>query len=236
MALLATILTSIDCRGALSRKYEYEEDIYLALDGSATVYVSAAVPALVALRGVDLPLDPTARLDRHVVSGLFESADAHVASVTLSRRDRRRYVHVRLDVPDIRRLNQSPAFSWSTYRFDQQDGGIGYSQTVTASAAREVGNVGWSGRELVAFKLHLPSRVPFHNAPSRSIERGNIIVWDQPLADRLRGVPVDIQVQIERQSILFRTLSLFGMMMVLVAATFAGLIWMLRRRGARQQA
>ena len=52
MALLATIATSIDCSGVLSRKYEYEEDIYLALDGSATVYVNAAVPALVALRGV----------------------------------------------------------------------------------------------------------------------------------------------------------------------------------------
>ena len=90
---------------------------------------------------------------------------------------------------------------------------------------------GWTGRELVAFKLHLPSRVTFHNAPSRSIERGNIIVWEQPLADRLKGVPVDIQVRMEPQSILFRTLSLFGLMMLLVAATFAGFIWMLRRRG-----
>jgi hypothetical protein len=231
MALLVAIALSIDCSSVLSRKYEYEEDVYLALDGSATVYVNAAVPALVALRGARLPLDPRARLDRDLVSGFFESPDAHVASVTLSRRDRRRYVHVRMDVPDIRRLNHSPAFAWSTYQFNAKDGVMAYTQTVNASMSQDVGNVGWSGRELVAFKLHLPSRVPFHNAPSRSIERGNIIVWDQPLADRMKGVPVDIQVRMEPQSILFRTLSLFGLMMLVVAATFAGFIWLLRKRG-----
>ena len=231
MALLAAIATSIDCSGVLSRKYEYEEDIYLALDGSATVYVNAAVPALVALRGAALPLDPTARLDRGLVSSWVESPVSHVASVTLSRRDRRRYVHLRVDVPDLRRLNESRAFAWSAYRFDAEAGAIAYTQTVTASASKPVGDVGWTGRELVAFKLHLPSRVTFHNAPSRSIERGNIIVWEQPLADRLKGVPVDIQARMEPQSILFRTLSLFGLMMLLVAATFVGFIWMLRRRG-----
>ncbi|MGH9383653.1 MAG: hypothetical protein ACRD2N_05140 [Vicinamibacterales bacterium] len=231
MALLTTIATSIDCSGVLSRKYEYEEEIYLALDGSATVFVNAAVPALVTLRAARLPLDPRARLDRRVVADFFESPVSHVASVTLSRRDRRRYVHVRIDVPDIRQLSRSPAFAWSAYRFDSRDGVMAYAQTVNASAERDVGNVGWSGRELVAFKLHLPSRVPFHNAPSRSIERGNIIIWDQPLADRVTGVPVDIQVQMEPQSILIRTLTLFGLMMLVVAATFVGFIWVLRRRG-----
>jgi hypothetical protein len=236
MALLATIAISIDCSGVLSRKYEYEEEIYLALDGSATVYVNASVPALVALRGVTLPVDPRAKLDRDVVANVFESPVAHVASVTLSRRDRRRYVHVRIDVPDIRRLNESPPFAWSTYRFESRDGAIAYTQLVNASLARDVGDIaGWSGRELAAFKLHLPSRVTFHNAPSRSTERGNIIIWDQLLADRLKGVPVDIQVSMEPRSILFRTLSLFGLMMLLVAATFAGFIWSLRRKGERQK-
>ena len=231
LALLATIATSIDCRGVLSRKYEYEEEIYLALDGSAIVYVNAAVPALVALRSATLPLDPRALVDRRVVAAFFDSPVSQVTSVTLSRRDHRRYVHVRIDVPDIRRLNQCPAFAWSAYHFDSRDGLVSFAQTVAAPAARDVGEVGWNGRELVAFKLHLPSRVPFHNSPSRSIERGNIIVWEQPLADRMRGVPVDIQVQMEPQSILFRTLTLFGLMMMAVAATFVGFIWMLRRRG-----
>lgn len=236
MALLATIATSIDCSGGLSRKYEYEEEMYLALDGSATVYVNAAVPALVALRSASLPLDPRARLDREVVSNFFQSPVSHVASVTLSRRDHRRYVHVRIDVPDVRRLSQSPAFAWSSYLFNPEGDALAFAQTIGAAEIRTVGDVGWTGRELVAFKLHLPSRVSFHNAPSRSVERGNIIVWDQPLADRMGGVPVEIQVRMEPQSILFRTLSLFGLMMLVVAATFAGFIWYLLRKGTRQKA
>ena len=41
-------------RTAGEEAYEYEEELYLGLDGSATLNVNASVPALVALRGVDL--------------------------------------------------------------------------------------------------------------------------------------------------------------------------------------
>ena len=101
----------------LSRKYEYEEEVYVDLDGSATVYVNAAVPALVALRGVDLPIDPGARLDRQQVRALFESPVTRVANVSTSRRDGRRYVHVRLSVDDIGRLSEAGMFAWSRYHF-----------------------------------------------------------------------------------------------------------------------
>ena len=77
----------------LSRKYEYEEEIYVDLDGSATVYVNAAVPALVALRGVDLPVDPTARLDRQDVRAFFESPVTSVANVS-TRNQSRKYFRV----------------------------------------------------------------------------------------------------------------------------------------------
>ena len=90
-------------------KYEYDEDVFLALDGSATVYVNASVPALVALRGVALDVDPRARLDRNDVRALFESPVVEVVSVTTSRRDNRRYVHVRIEVDDIRRLQRGRA-------------------------------------------------------------------------------------------------------------------------------
>ena len=63
----ALLLLSACSVNPLSRKYEYEEETYVNLDGSATVYVNAAVPALVALRGVDLPHDARARLDRNDV-------------------------------------------------------------------------------------------------------------------------------------------------------------------------
>jgi hypothetical protein len=215
----------------LSRKYEYEEEIYVNLDGSATVYVNAAVPALVALRGVDLRVDPAARLDRNDVRAIFETPVTDVANVTTSRRDGRRYVHVRVEVDDVQRLAEAPPFAWSSYRLTQAGDAAEYRQRVGASAGAAVPDVGWTGSELVAFRLHLPSRVTFHDSPSREIRRGNIIVWEQPLAERLRGTPIEITVRMDRESILANTLLLFGAMIVLVALTFAGFVWFIRSRG-----
>jgi len=151
--LLIASLASIACGSVIARKYEYEEEIFLALDGSATVYVNASVPALVALRGVALPLDPRARLDRTVVRDLYESAVSHVASVTTSRREGRRYVHLRLTVPDVRRLGEAPPFAWSKYQYHEQEGQYEFTQTMGAAANQSVGNVGWEGSELIAYAL-----------------------------------------------------------------------------------
>ena len=111
-------------------------------------------------------------------------------------------------------LAEAAPFAWSTYQLDRSDSVVTYQQTLGPSAGKAVGDVGWRGDELVAFRLHLPSRVPFHNSPSHEIERGNIIVWQQLLTDRLKGQPVSIEVQMERQSILTRTLTLFALTIV----------------------
>jgi hypothetical protein len=230
-ATLAALVATACGSNVFSRKYEYEEDIYLALDGSATVYLNASVPALVALRGLDLDVSPHARLDRIAVRTMFESPAAHVESVTASRRDNRRYVHLRIHVPDVSRLHDVAPFAWSRYVVNRDDAIIRYRQTLGPAAARDVGDVGWTGRELVAIRLHLPSRVPFHNSPSREIQRGNIIVWEQALGDRVRGQPLDIEAHMETQSILVHTLALFGSMVMLAAFTFGIVIWLVMRRG-----
>ena len=43
-----TIVSSEACAGTatLFRQYEYEEEVYLSLDGSATIYVNSSIPAL----------------------------------------------------------------------------------------------------------------------------------------------------------------------------------------------
>jgi hypothetical protein len=234
-ALIVVIVTaaviSASCRSAFSREYEYEEDVYLALDGSATVYVNASIPALVALRGLDLDPNPRARFDRAAVRRMFETPYTHVASLTSSRRDNRRYLHVRLDVADVARLGAAAPFAWSQYVVARDGDLLKYRQTVGPAAGRDVGNVGWTGAELVAIRLHLPSRVPFHNAPSKEIERGNIIRWEQRLSDRIKGEPIAIEAHMETQSILARTLALFGSMVALAALTFAVAIWLVMRRG-----
>jgi hypothetical protein len=228
---LLLAISAASCRSVFSRKYEYDEDVHLSLDGSATVYVNAAIPALVALRGLDLDVDPRARLDLDAVRAAYETPVSHVASATGSRRDNRRYVHLRIDVSDIRRLAEAPPFGWSRYALDRTEDLVIYRQTVRGAAGRDVGNVGWDGDEIVAFRLHLPSRVPFHNSPAREIERGNIIVWDQKLTDRREGIPIDIEVRMEPESILIRTLMLYGLTILLAGATFALAIWWTVRQG-----
>lgn len=222
------VLASIACGNVIARKYEYEEELYLNLDGSALVYVNASVPALVALRGARLPVDPAARLDRTMVRDYFASPVTRVASVTTSRREGRRYVHLRLEVDDIRRLGEAPPFSWSTYRYLEGDT-FEYGQQMQASA-QGAGNPGWDGDELVAVRLHLPSVITYHNSPSRRVERGNIVVWEQPLAERMKGTPLTLEARMEKESILFRTLALFAAMAVLVVLTFIAAIWFVRSR------
>lgn len=233
VVLLMLALTLAGCRSVLSMQYEYDEEIYLELDGSATVYVNASVPALVALRGAPLDPDPRARLDRNEVRAFFESPVTEVESVTTSRRDNRRYVHVRLNVTDIRRLHEAAPFAWSRYALGESGDLTVLRQTIGPVAGRDVGDVGWDGSEMIAFRYHLPSRIPFHNAPSRAIERGNIIRWEQPLASRLKGEPLAIEVHMENESILMQTLALFALTMVAALTTLGVAVWfVMRRKGA----
>src|SRR6516162_6337223 len=109
VALAATI--AVGCAsGGLFRQYEYEEDIYLSLDGTATVFVNSSVPALNALRGTSLDTSPTARLDREAVRRFYSTPVTHVTQISQSRRNGRRFLHVRLDVEDVRRLGATAPF------------------------------------------------------------------------------------------------------------------------------
>ncbi len=231
LTVLAAALAGAACGNVITRKYEYEEDVYLDLDGSATVYVNAAVPALVALRDAPLPLDPAARLDRNDVRAYYQGPGVRVASVSTSRRAGRRYVHLRLEVDDIRALSRLAPFAWSAYGMVEKDGLWVFTQQMTSAAGKAAGNVAWQGDELMAVRLHLPSRVPFHNAPSKTIERGNIITWEQLLTARAKGEPLAIEVHLERESILFQTLALFAGMALLALASLALLVWWAWRKG-----
>ena len=230
--VIAAALVLTACGGRLVKKqYEYEEELYLALDGSATLNVNASVPALVALRGVDLNPSPRARFDRERIRAFFDGPEVTVTALSSSRRYGRRFVHVSMDVADVRALPRVAPFSWATYRFGREGDIFEFKQGIGAPAAKPVGDVGWDGSELVAFRIHVPSRIAYHNAPSHRTERGNIVEWEQTLADRMRGTPVDIDVQMETQSILARTLLLFGSTIVAAFATLAAIVWWIARRG-----
>jgi hypothetical protein len=230
-----TVASTIACGGGLFRQYEYEEEMYLSLDGSATVYVNSSIPALNALRGSTFDLSPAARIDRAAIRRFFTTPVTRVTRLSTSRRSNRRFVHVRLDVDDVKRLGAAAPFAWSSYQFGKDGGIYVYRQAIDASAGKDVGNVGWTEQELVAFRMHLPSKIVYHNTLS-NVGRGNILAWEQLLVDRLRGTPLTLDARMEAQSILYRTLWLFGATLVAVAISFGLVIWWLVRRGARTPA
>lgn len=215
------------------KQFEYEEDITLALDGSATVIVNASIPALVALRGLPLEPEPTARLDRGLLRRLYEAPGVDVTRVSRPwRRRGRRFVQIRLDVADVRALASAAPFSWSTYALESDGNLMTYRQVVGPAANPSLTTaVSWAGTELVAVRLHLPSRIVFHNAPSRAVERGNILSFEQTLADRLAGQPISIEVRMEPQSILRRTLTVFGAAVAAALSVLLAAVYWVWRRG-----
>src|SRR4029453_5159204 len=82
-----------------------------------------------------------------------------------------------------------------------------------------------TGREVVAFRMHVPSRIVFENATS-NVQRGNILAWEQPLADRVAGVPLKLEVDMEPESILHSTLLLFASTVAAAGTSFGlGRFW-----------
>jgi hypothetical protein len=229
------IATGCSGAGVFKQEYEYEEELYLSLDGSATLNVNASVASLVALRGADLDPDPRAHIDRTRVRALFEGEGGR-ASVSLARRDGRRFVHVSIRADDVRQVSRLAPFAWSAYRFDRRGDIFEFRQVVGPSANGKGGAIQWTGEEIVAFRLHLPSEIVFHNAPSGDVERGNILEWEQPLTERLAGRPVNIEVDLESESILYTTLLLFGSTIVAAAAALALIVWWIARRGRESEA
>jgi hypothetical protein len=231
-AALITAAGAVACGGAgIVKQYEYDEDIYLAVDGSATIYVNASIPALVNLRGMDLDTRATAQVDRVKIRARFTTPVTRVVRVSRWRRFGRQFVQVRLAVDDITKLGAAPPFSWATYQIARRDGLIVYRQTLGASDGRPVGEVGWKGTELVAVRVHLPSRVRYHNAGADNLKRGNILVWEQSLADRQAGKPLDIEARIEETSILRTTLLLFAISGALALLALALIVWWVIRTG-----
>lgn len=224
--------------GAFKPDYEYEEELYLSLDGSATLNVYASAASLAALRGAPIDPDPRARVDLEAVRAFF-GAPARPVAASLSRRDGRRFVNVSVETDDLDELSRLAPFAWSSYRFGRRDDVLEFRQTV-GGGTREPGagirDPAWTGSEIVAFRVHLPSEIHFHNAPSGEILRGNILVWEQPLADRLAGRPLELQVNLEPTSILARTLLLFAGTILAAAAALAGVIWWISRRGRDEAA
>lgn len=236
--------------GLLTTEYEYEEDLTLSMDGSGTLSVNASVPALIALRGLALSADLRARADqvREQVGAAYASDQTRVGRVSTWTRHGRRFIGVRIAIDNVRTLPQVAAFSWASYDLHQEGEQVVFRQRLSKPASSAApASLGLTGNELVAFRLHLPARIRFQNSrwldrdESRPASRGNIVTWEQRFEDRLKGQPIAyaedrtpdvMEVRMDRESILYRTLWLFGIAFAAAILVLAGLIWLTMRRGA----
>lgn len=255
LAFVLSAILAIACNGGLSSplgtEYEYEEDLTLSLDGSARLVVNASIPALVALRGLKLPVDVKTRADqlKEEVRSAYASDQTRVGRISTWVRHGRRFVGINIAVSDVRTLPKVAAFSWASYDLHQEGEQVVFRQTLSKPMAPGLVASGLTGNEVVAFRLHLPARIRFQNSryldknESRPAARGNIVTWEQRLADRLQGQPIAyaedkkpdvMEVRMDRESILYRTLWLFGIAFAAALVVLAGLIWLTMRRGSSQ--
>ena len=240
-------------RGPLGPEYEYEEDLTLRLDGSATLIVNASVPALVALRG--LPLNPELRTRgdqlKNQLQDLYTSPYTKVGRISNWTRHGRRYVGIHLTVSDVRQLPKVAPFSWAKFELREEGEQVVFRETLSrpAAAPDALAKARLAGDDIVAFRLHLPARIRFQNShyldrpESRPASRGNILTWEQRLGQRLDGKPIAyaadrtpdvMEARMDRQSILYRTLWLFGLAFLAALLAIAGLVWLTMRRAGHE--
>jgi hypothetical protein len=137
----------------------------------------------------------------------------------------------------VKKLPACGPLAWSSYALAPiEGGGLRYQQHVGAAASADPGAVNWTGNEIVAFKLHLPSRIRDHNVKlldgtNGTIERGNILTWAQTLADRRAGKPLAIAVDMDQTSILHTTLWLFAGAFGAAVLLLVVMIWLVIRKG-----
>ncbi|HEY2435524.1 MAG TPA: hypothetical protein VGI12_22835 [Vicinamibacterales bacterium] len=252
-ALLATVLAAAvaacGIANPLAPDYEYEEDLTLSLDGSASLVVNASVPALDALKSMSLDADVAAGADpiRDELRARYTSPYTSVGRISTWTRHGRRFVGIHLTIPDVRVLPKAALFAGRSYELRPEGALLTFRQTLAQPTAPTVTLPPWRGDEVVAFRLHLPARIRYQNSryldrnESRPSARGNIVVWEQRLSERLKGKPIAyaedrtadvMEVRMDRESILYRTLWLFGIAFAAALLVLAGLIWLTMRRGA----
>ena len=244
-ALGLLMLVSAGCSNPLGVEYEYEEQLYLEVDGSAELVVDSSIAALVALRDLPLNADPSVPVDRDQVREAYSAPGC--GEVTVNRpwtRDGRRFVQVVLEQHDVRNFANCPPVAWSTFSLEREEtdeiGVIHYSQVLGPPTPGDPGQVNWDGSELVGFKLHSPSRIVYHNV--RRLEdgepgqpdRGNILTWEQTLADRRAGQQLHMDVRMLATSTLNRALVLFAGAFAAAVLAIVTIVWVVLRRARKR--
>jgi hypothetical protein len=201
--------------------YEYEEEVFLEVDGSGDIRMSGSEAAVEALHHVDAD---------HAAS-LFEADGVQIVSVRETERDLRKFVHVEARFAEWEDLCCTPAFQGRACRLVSGEDGLALH--LSLPSPRESAPESLDPQAILALRYHFPSTIHYHNSPG-GIERGNILAWKRTLREHFAGRPLDVEVRFDRRTILEATVSIVGLAFVLVAASLGSALVLMVRKGRRQ--
>jgi hypothetical protein len=206
--------------------YEYEEDVFVELDGSGALRVSGSVAVLDAL--FDAGMATTSDLRSY-----FDREGLAVDTVRATEREGRRFLHVQGRFEDWNELCRHPAFRERRCRLVRGEDALELELDVPAG----LGGVppGVEPEAIVGFRFHLPSAVRFHNA-SEPIQRGNILEWERSVAEHFGSASVSVRVQFDRESVLATTFRILALALGAVVLGVATAVGLMMRKGRRQLA
>jgi hypothetical protein len=213
-------------------RYEYEQEFWLKVDGSGSLYVTGRPALWTAFKGVGQPEDPEKTISNDALHRLFERSGLRVRRVLRTTRSGRTYYFVSADFKDVNTLGHTLAFPdlAITLRPDsgqlRLDGAWSRPQLSQSTAITERDG-------LMAVRFHLPSKVREHKNAFAGVERGNILTWRQQVAQGLDGQPLEFGARMDRRSILLSTVTLFGEAVLAAVAFVALLLYLAYRRGRR---
>ncbi|HEY7697580.1 MAG TPA: hypothetical protein VIE88_04150 [Vicinamibacteria bacterium] len=204
--------------------YEYEEEVFLEIDGSGEIRMSGSKEAVAALHGIDQATIESAK-------ELFEGEGVQILSALETMRERRKFVHVRARFSDWEKLCRLPAFRDRGCRLAKETDALALE--LSLPSPRTAVPESLDPQALLALRYHFPSSIRYHDSPG-DVERGNILSWKRTVREHFAGRPLDLHVRFDRRTILAATVRILGLALGLVLASIGtGLVVMLRK-GRRQ--
>jgi len=204
--------------------YEYEEEVYLEVDGSGEIRMSGSTTAVAALHGLDEATAESAK-------ALFEGEGVERLSALETERERRKFVHVQARFSDWEKLCRIPAFRDRRCRLAKGEESLALELSLPSPRAAAPESL--DPQALLALRYHFPSTIHYHNSPG-DIERGNILSWKRTLREHFAGRPLDLAVRFDRRTILAATARVMALALGLVLASIATALWVMVRKGRRQ--
>lgn len=208
--------------------YEYEEEVFLAVDGSGRIRVSGSEEMLAALH-----VDPAHPVTTATIAELFQGPGVEIDSVRETERRGRRFLHVQGRFDEWNHLCALPAFADRDCRLEMSDEELALYLTLPAPERGIPDRV--PADAVLALRFHFPSSVRYHNSP-RGIERGNIIEWERSPAELIDESELRVEARFERRSVLASTLVVLGTAFGIVAGAVGLALWLMVRKGRRQLA